>query len=122
MGWRRIDDMRPRSGRQSIEASLAVEKIDDSVRPFLIAIFAEAADWADKAIRAFPPSFLVGDGQLILCYVGAGRLEEARKLMANCLRRRPDWRRSTYMPAQWVRSPKLRAEFLEAFLAAGLPE
>jgi hypothetical protein len=83
---------------------------------------AEAADWADKAVRAFPPSFHVGEGQLILCYAGAGRLQEARKLMTDCLRRRPDWRRSTYLPAQWIRSPKLRAEFLEAFLAAGLPE
>ena len=83
---------------------------------------AEVAAWAEKAIRAFPPSFLVGMAQVILCYVGAGRLEEARKLMAECLRRRPEWRRSTYIPPQWVRSPELRAEFLEAFIAAGLPE
>ena len=83
---------------------------------------AEAATWADKAIRAFPPSFFVGMTQAIPCYVGAGKLEEARKLMAECLRRRPAWRRSTYVTPQWVRSPELRAEFLEAFIAAGLPE
>jgi TolB-like protein len=83
---------------------------------------AEAAAWADKAVRAFPPSFLVGMQQAILCYVGAGRLQEAQRLMAECLRRRPAWRRSTYAPPQWYRSAKLRAELLEAFIAAGLPE
>ncbi len=83
---------------------------------------AEAAAWADKAIRAFPPSFLVGMQQAILCYVGAGRLEDARRLMAECLRRTPGWSRSTHIPPQWIRSPELRAEFLEAFVAAGLPE
>jgi TolB-like protein len=83
---------------------------------------AEAATWTDKAVRAFPPSFLVGMRQAILCYVGAGRLEDAKRLMAECLRRAPGWRRSTYVPARWIRSPELSAEFLEAFIAAGLPE
>jgi TolB-like protein len=83
---------------------------------------AEAVEWTDKALRAFPPSFLVGIQQAILCYVGAGRLEEARKLMTECLRRRPAWRRSTFITPQWVRSLQLRAEILEAFIAAGLPE
>ena len=83
---------------------------------------AEAAAWTDKAVRAFPPSFLVGMQQAILCYVGAGRLEEAQRLMAECLRRTPGWSRSTHIPPQWVRSAKLRAEFLESFIAAGLPE
>ena len=82
----------------------------------------EAANWADKAVRAFPPSFFVGVGQAILCYVGAGRLEEAQRLMAQSLRQVPGWRRSTYVPPQWIRSSELRAEFLEAFVAAGLPE
>lgn len=83
---------------------------------------AEAANWTDKAIRAFPPSFLVGMAQSILCYVGAGRLEDAQRLMAECLRRAPGWSRSTHIPPQWFRSPKLRTELLEAFIAAGLPE
>jgi TolB-like protein len=82
----------------------------------------EAAEWTDKSLRAFPPSFLVGTTQAILCYVGAGRLEDARRLMAECLRRVPRWRRATTVTPQWVRSPKLRTEFLEAFIAAGLPE
>ena len=43
---------------------------------------AEAAKWTDKAIRAFPPSFLVGMAQSILCYVGAGRLEDAQRLIS----------------------------------------
>ena len=83
---------------------------------------AEAVTWADRAIRAFPPSFLVGVSQAILCYVGAGRLEEAQRLMTESLRRNPGWRRSTYIHPLWIRSSKLRSEFLEAFVAAGLPE
>ena len=82
----------------------------------------EAAEWADKSLRAFPPAFFVGMTQGILCYVGAGRLEDARRLMAECLRRFPGWRRSTFVAPQWFRSAKLRAELLEAFIAAGLPE
>ena len=83
---------------------------------------AEAADWADSAVRAFPPSFLVGMGQAILCYVGADRMDDARRLMADCIRQAPAWRRSTAVPPPWVRSPKLRAEFMEAFIRAGLPD
>jgi len=30
----------------------------------------EAAEWTDKSLRAFPPSFFVGTTQAILCYVG----------------------------------------------------
>jgi len=83
---------------------------------------AEAADWADRAVRAFPPFFLVGMGQAILCYVGADRMDDARRLMAECVRQAPAWRRSTAVPPPWVRSPRLRAEFMEAFIRAGLPD
>ena len=83
---------------------------------------AEAADWADRAVRAFPPFFLVGMGQAILCYVGADRMDDARRLMAECIRQAPAWRRSTAVPPPWVRSPQLRAEFIEAFIKAGLPD
>jgi hypothetical protein len=82
----------------------------------------EAAEWVDKSLRAFPPAFFVGMTQGILCYVGAGRLEDAQKLMAECLRLVPGWRRSTVAAPQWFRSAKLRAELVEAFIAAGLPE
>ncbi|WP_291685174.1 tetratricopeptide repeat protein [Bradyrhizobium sp.] len=82
----------------------------------------EAAEWADKSLRAFPPAFFVGMTQGILCYVAAGRMEDARKLMAECLRLVPKWRRSTFVAPQWFRSAKLRAELVEAFIAAGLPE
>jgi TolB-like protein len=83
---------------------------------------AEAADWTDRAVRAFPPFFLVGMGQAILCYVGADRMDDARILMADCVRQAPAWRRSTAVPPPWVRSPQLRAEFMEAFVKAGLPD
>jgi TolB-like protein len=82
----------------------------------------EAADWADKAVRAFPPFFLVGLGQAILCYVGADRMDDARRLMTECKLQAPGWRRSTAVPPPWVRSPQLRAEFMEAFVKAGLPD
>jgi hypothetical protein len=83
---------------------------------------AEAAMWTDKAVRAFPPAFFVGLPVAIVCYVGAGRLEDAKKMMGECLRRRPDWRRSTQVAPGWVRSPELRAKFREACIEAGLPE
>jgi TolB-like protein len=83
---------------------------------------AEAAGWADRAVRAFPPFFLVGMGQAILCYVGADRMDDARRLMTECKRQAPGWRRSTAVPPPWVRSPRLRAEFMEAFVKAGLPD
>jgi TolB-like protein len=81
----------------------------------------EAAAWADRAVRAFPPFFLVGMGQAILCYVGADRMDDARRLMAECIRQAPGWRRATAVPPPWVRSSQLRAEFMEAFIKAGLP-
>jgi TolB-like protein/class 3 adenylate cyclase len=82
---------------------------------------AEAAEWTDRAIRAFPRSFHVGRIQSILVYVGAGRLEDARRLMAECLRRNRGMRRSTHT-APHYRSPKLKAELLDALIVAGLPD
>ncbi|MCA1533488.1 winged helix-turn-helix domain-containing protein [Bradyrhizobium sp. NBAIM03] len=81
---------------------------------------AEAGEWADKAVRAFPPAFNVGMAQAILCYVGAGRLDDAQRLMAEILRRSSGSRRSTVAAPHY--SPKLRAELLEAMIKAGLPE
>ena len=83
---------------------------------------AEAALWTDKAVRAFPPAFFVGLPVAILCYVGAGQLADAKKLMAECLRQRPAWRRSTHIEPGWVRSSELRAKLLDACIQAGLPE
>ena len=82
----------------------------------------EAAEWVDKSLRAFPPAFFVGMTQGILCYVAAGRLEDAQRLMAECLRQVPGWRRATFVAPQWFRSTKLRSELVEAFITAGLPE
>jgi hypothetical protein len=52
--------------------------------------------------------------------VGAGRLEAAKRLMAECLRLYPGSRRSTVTAPHF--SPKLRAELLKALIKAGLPE
>src|SRR5437667_6957942 len=53
--------------------------------------YAEAANWADKAIRAFPPYFIPGLQIAIMIYVGAGRIEDAQRVMADCLRMMPHW-------------------------------
>jgi TolB-like protein/class 3 adenylate cyclase len=79
---------------------------------------AEAGEWTDKAVRAFPPAFYVGIAQAVLCYVGAGRLEDAQRVMAEGLRLSPGSRRSTFAAPHF--SPALRAELLEAMIKAGL--
>ena len=87
--------------------------------------YAEAANWADKAIRAFPPYFIPGLQIAILIYVGAGRIEDAQRVMADCLRMMPHWRRSTVLTTpEWngLRSPQLRVKMREAYITAGLPE
>jgi TolB-like protein/class 3 adenylate cyclase/tetratricopeptide (TPR) repeat protein len=81
---------------------------------------AEAGSWTDKAIRAFPPAHYVGMIQAILCYVGAGRLDDAQRAMAECLRLCPGSRASTVTAPHF--SPKLRAELLKALIKAGMPE
>ena len=85
--------------------------------------YAEASNWADKAIRAFPPYFFPGLQIAIMCYVGAERIEDAQRVMADCLRMMPHWHRSTTIP-EWngLRSPELRIKMREAYLTAGLPE
>ena len=57
----------------------------------------------------------------IACYVGAGRLEDAQRVVADCLRLSPDWRRDRDAKSG-PRSPEVRMKFREAFLRAGLPE
>jgi TolB-like protein/class 3 adenylate cyclase len=83
--------------------------------------FAEAANWADKAIRTFP-FFIPGLQIAIMCYVGAGRMEDAQRVMADCLRMLPNLRRSTVEELDGLRSPELRVKMREAHVKAGLPE
>jgi hypothetical protein len=80
----------------------------------------EAGEWTDGAVRAFPPAFFVGIAQAILCYVGSGRLDDARKLMAEGFRLAPGSRQSTFAAPHF--SPELRAELFDALVRAGLPE
>jgi TolB-like protein len=82
--------------------------------------YGEAAGWADKFMRA-SPCYTGGLQVAIACYVGAGRLEDAQRLAADCLRLSPGWRRDP--GARYgARSPEVRMKFREAFLKAGLPE
>jgi TolB-like protein/class 3 adenylate cyclase len=84
--------------------------------------YAEAANCADKAIRAFP-YFVAGLHIAIMCYVGAGRIEDAQRVMADCLRMMiPNSRRSTIPEWNGLRSSELRMKMREALLKAGLPE
>jgi adenylate cyclase len=83
--------------------------------------YAEAANWADKAIRVFP-YFIAGMQIAIMCYVGAGRIEEAQRVMADCLRMMPNWRRSTVTEWNGLRSPELQMKMSEALIKAGLPD
>jgi TolB-like protein len=83
--------------------------------------YAEAANWADKAIRTFP-YFPAGLSIAIMCYVGVGRMEDAQRVMADCLRMLPNWRRSSIPEWNGVRSPELRMKMREAWIKAGLPE
>jgi tetratricopeptide (TPR) repeat protein len=84
--------------------------------------YQQAAAWTDKAIRAFPPNYLPGMKIAILCYVAAGRKEDAQRLVVECARLHPQWRRSTANEWHGVRSPELRRRMLKAFIEAGLPE
>jgi TolB-like protein len=80
----------------------------------------EAAGWADKAVRA-SPCYVGGLQVAIACYVGAGRLEDAQRLAAYCIKLSHGWRRDP--GAKYgVRSPEVRMKFREAFVRAGLPE
>jgi hypothetical protein len=57
-----------------------------------------------------------------MCYVGAGRIEDAQRVMADCLRMLPNLRRSTVEELDGLRSPELRVKMREAHIKAGVPE
>jgi hypothetical protein len=84
--------------------------------------YSEAAIWADRAIRAFPPYFIPGLQIAIMIYVAAGRIEDAQRVMADCLRKVAHWDGSTMRENNGLRSPELRLKMRQAQLKAGLPE
>jgi adenylate cyclase len=81
--------------------------------------YKDAAAWAERAVRAFP-YFFSGLRTAIMCYVGAGRLEDAQRVMADCIRLNPAWRLST-LDWNGVHAPEVRRKMLDAFIKAGLP-
>jgi adenylate cyclase len=83
--------------------------------------YEEAAIWADKSIRVFP-YFIAGLTVAIMCYVGAGRLEDAEKIMADIRRLSPNWRDNPEAQYWGIRSPEIKEKMREAFLKAGMPE
>jgi TolB-like protein len=86
--------------------------------------YEEAAAWADKSIRAFPPNYVAGIQVAIFCYVAAGRKEDAERLVAEWAHLFSHWRQSDVNAWEWngVRSPELRKRMVQAFIEAGMPE
>ena len=84
--------------------------------------YAEAATWADKSIRAFP--YFIGGLQIaVQCYVEAGRIEDAHRVMAEVLRLHPKWSFSRMKGYRGpIRSPEVREKQWASFRKAGLPE
>jgi TolB-like protein/class 3 adenylate cyclase/Tfp pilus assembly protein PilF len=82
--------------------------------------YAEAADWAEKSIQAFP-YFIPGLATAVACHVEAGRSEDAQKAKAQLLRIAPNWRllRDDSGP---IRSTDMRAKLRAAARKAGMPE
>ena len=84
--------------------------------------YQEAAIWADRSIRAFP--YFIGGLQIaITCYVEAGRIEDAHRVMAEVLRLHPRWSFSSMRGYRGpIRSPEVKAKQWASFRKAGLPE
>jgi tetratricopeptide (TPR) repeat protein len=82
--------------------------------------YIDAAKCADKFVADFP-YFIARLRGAILCYVGAGRLDDAKKALREILRLSPKSRLST-MPPGGFRSPELISKVRAALLAAGLPD
>jgi adenylate cyclase len=82
--------------------------------------FAEAADWADKSIQAFP-YFIPGLATAVACHVEAGRMEDAQKVKAQLLRIAPNWRLRPGGSTP-IRSIDMIAKMREAGRKAGMPE
>ena len=81
--------------------------------------YAEAAIWADKSIRASP--YFIGGLQIAaMCYVEAGRTEDAHRVVAEVLRLHPKW---SFSGIRGYRgSPEVRERQWASFRKAGLPE
>jgi tetratricopeptide (TPR) repeat protein len=82
--------------------------------------YAEAADWADRSIQAFP-YFIPGLATAVACHVEAGRMGDAQKVKAQLLRIAPNWR---LLPggSTPIRSIDMIAKMREAGRKAGMPE
>jgi TolB-like protein/class 3 adenylate cyclase len=83
--------------------------------------YEEAASWAGKSIRAFP-YFIPGLQTAVLCYVGAGKLEDARSVMAGIRRMFPEFSLSKIATRGRHVSPEISMKYRDAFLEAGCPK
>src|SRR5258706_8185948 len=81
--------------------------------------YVEAAIWADKSIRASP--YFIGGLQIAaMCYVEAGRTEDAHRVVAEVFPLPPQWRFSG-IKGYWgpLGSPEVREKTFASFPKAG---
>lgn len=80
--------------------------------------YAEAAVWTDKFMRAFP--YYIGGLKIaVACYAEAGRIDDAKRVLADLFRLSPNW----HLAKGWrgpSRAPEIAIKFQEGFRKAGL--
>jgi hypothetical protein len=88
---------------------------------FLAGRYAEAASWAEKALRE-QNNYLIAISILAASYALAGRAADARNAMAQMRRRDPTLRIANLKEAFPIYRPEHLARFGEGLRQAGLPE
>jgi len=88
---------------------------------FLAGRYAEAASWAEKALRE-QNNYLIAISILAASYALAGRAADARNAMAQIRRRDPTLRIANLKEAFPIYRPDHLARFAEGLRQAGLPE
>jgi tetratricopeptide (TPR) repeat protein len=86
---------------------------------FCLDRFAEGQESATRAVQVLKDVHTLG--ALVLNYVGADRIEEAREAVARLLQVQPSFRASSSIEAFPVRSPVFRDRMVQALQDAGLP-
>jgi adenylate cyclase len=86
---------------------------------FCLGRFVEGCESAKKSCQFYADAHTLG--ALIINFIGADRLTEAREAAARLLKRQPDFRASSSIDAFPMRTPVIRDRIIEALKAAGLP-